>query len=140
MRRAVGGRISVESYDDSTWKGGGDTSAMDHPGRGYCASDLQDDLPGTWRPAELSIGRMPGQSGNENGKAGALRALAFPRHRGDSEGRKLSPPTVRPMQHAGPQAGTERTAPGHGPVCKGGGAEETTACGGVDEGEFRAGL
>ena len=119
MQRVVGGRIPVESYDDSIWEGGIDTAAMDHPGRGYCASDLQDDLPGEGRPAEISSGGMPGQSGDENGNTGALLAPACPRHRGDSGGSKLPPPTVRPMRHAGPQAGPERTAPRHGTVCKG---------------------
>ena len=50
------------------------------------------------------------------------------------------PPTVRLMRHAGTQAGPEREAPGHGTVCKGGGAEEMTDCGGGDEGEFGAGF
>ena len=40
----------------------------------------------------------------------------------------------------GPKAGPEWMAPGHGTVCKGGGAEETTACGGRDEGDLGAGL
>ena len=120
VRRAVGGRIPVKSYDESTWEGGGGMSAMEHPDRGDRASDLQDDLTGEGRTAELSSGRMPGQSGDEDGNAGALLEPACLRHRGDSGGRKLPPPTVRPMRHAGPQADPERTAPGHGTVCKGG--------------------
>ena len=47
---------------------------------------------------------------------------------------------VRSMRHDGPQAGPERTSSVHSIVCKGGGAEETTAHGGGDEGEFGAGL
>ena len=37
---------------------------------------------------------------------------------------------VRPMRHAGPQVGPERTAPGHDTVCTGGGEKEITARGG----------
>ena len=127
MRRAVGVRIPFESYDDSTWESGGDTLAMEHPGRGDRASDLQDDLTGEGRTAELSSGGMPVQSGDKDGNVGALRAPEYPRHRGNSVERKLPPPTVRPMRHAGPQASLERTATGHGTVCKGGGAEEMKA-------------
>ena len=50
------------------------------------------------------------------------------------------PPTVRPMQHAGPPEGTECQAPCHSTVCQGSGAEEVADLGGGDEGEFRAGL
>ena len=95
---------------------------------------------GKGRTAEMSGGRVPGQSGNKDGNAGALRAPACPRHFGDSGGRKLTPLMVRPMRHAGPPAGLERAAPGHSKVLKGGGAEEATAGGGGDAGEFGAGL
>ena len=115
-------------------------TAMEHPGRGGWASDFQDDLPGKRRPAELSNGGMPGPSGDKDGNAGALHAPVFTRHRGYSGGGKLPPTMVRPMRNAGPLAGPERQAPGHGTVCQGSGAEETTTCGGGDEGEFGAGL
>ena len=88
----------------------------------------------------MSSYRIPEQSGDKDGNAGALLALACPQNRSDSGGRKLSPLTVRPILHAGPQAGPERSTPGHGTVCKGGGAEETTACEGRDEEEFGAGI
>ena len=45
IRRVVDGRIPDEPYDDSTWEGGRDTKAMEHPGHGYWATDFQDDLP-----------------------------------------------------------------------------------------------
>ena len=45
MQIVLGGGIPVKSYDDSTWEGGKDTSAMKHPGRGDWDSDFQDDLP-----------------------------------------------------------------------------------------------
>ena len=51
-------------------------SATEHPGRGDWDSDFQDDLPGEGRPAVLTGGGMPGQSGNEDGNAGALPAPA----------------------------------------------------------------
>ena len=138
--RVVGGGISVKSYDDSTWEGDRDTSAMEQPGRGDWASEFQDDLPGKGRPAELPGGGMPGQIGNKDENAGAIPAPACPRHHGYYGGGKLPPPMVRPMRHAGPQAVPERTAPGHGTVYNGRGEEETTARGGGDEGEFGAGL
>ena len=74
MRRVVGGGIPDESYDDSTWEVGGDTAAMEHPGRRDWASDFQDDLPGEGRPTELPGGGMPGPSGDEDGNVGALPA------------------------------------------------------------------
>ena len=82
VRIVVGVGIPDESYDDSTWEGGGDTTAMEHPGRGDWASEFQDDLPGEGRPAELPGGGMPGPSGDEDGNAGALPAPACPRYRG----------------------------------------------------------
>ena len=97
MRIVVGSRVPVESYDDSTWEGGGDTSAMEHPGRGDWASDLQDDLPGKGRPSELSSGRMPGRSSYKYGNAVELMVPECNQHHGDSGIRKLPPPTVRPM-------------------------------------------
>ena len=61
----------------------------------------------------MSSGRVPRQSGDEDGNAGALCSPACPRHRGDSGGRKLLPYTVILMQHAGPLAGLKRAAPVH---------------------------
>ena len=113
---------------------------MEHPGRGGWASDFKDDLPSKGRPAKLPGGGMPVPSGDEEVNEGALPALACTRQRGYYGGGYLPPPTVRPMQHAGPPADPERQAPSHGTVCQGGGAEETTACGGGNEGEFGAGL
>ena len=113
---------------------------MENPGRGDWASDFQNDLPGQGRPADLPSGRIPRQSGDKDSNAGALLALACPQHRGDSGGGKPPPPTLRPMQHAGSQAGPEQTAPDHGTVCKWGGAEKTTDRGGGEKGEFGAGL
>ena len=55
-------------------------------------SDLQDDLPGKGRTAELSSGGMTGQSGYEDSNAGTLFSQACPQHRGDSGGRKLAHP------------------------------------------------
>ena len=108
VRRVVGGGIPDEPYDDSTWEGDGDTTAMEHPGSGGWALDLQDDLPGEGRPAELPDGGMPGPRGGEDDNVGALTAPACPRHCGYSGGGQLPPPTVRPMQHAGSPAGPER--------------------------------
>ena len=101
---------------------------MEHPGRRGWALDFQDDLPDKGRTAELTGGEMPGPSGNEDGNLGALHTPACPQHCGYSGVGKLPPPTVRPMQHAGPPEGPERQAPDQGTVCQGGGTEETAAC------------
>ena len=73
------------------------------------------------------IGGVPVETGNEYGDAGALRAPACPRHRGDSGGRKLPPPTVRQVRHAGPPEGAEWAPPGDRAVCERGGEKETAA-------------
>ena len=114
--RDVGGRIRVESYDDSTQEGGGDTAAMEHNGRGDWTPDLQDFLPGKGRTAEMSSGGVPGKRGNEDSNAGALRAPAYPQHRGDHVERKPPPHTVHLMRHAIPPESVERAAPGHSTV------------------------
>ena len=49
---------------------------------------------------------------------------------------KPPPPTVRPVQHAGPLLGPERQAPYHIPVCQGSIAEEAVARRGGDEGSL----
>ena len=74
MRRYFVGRIPVESYDDSTWDGGGYTAAMEHTVCGDLTPNLQDILPGERSTAEISSGRVTGQSGDEDGNVGALRA------------------------------------------------------------------
>ena len=86
------------------------------------------------------IGGVPVETGNEYGDAGALRAPECPRHRGDSGGRKLPPPTVRQMRHAGTPEGAEQAAPGYRTVPQGDRTEETEAGGGGDAGEFGAGV
>ena len=92
VRRVVGGGIPDDSSDDSTWEGGGETTAMDHPRRGGWATDFQNDFTSKGRPAELPVGGMPGPSGDEDSNAGALTALTCPRNRGHSGGGK-PPPT-----------------------------------------------
>ena len=51
---------------------------MEHPGRRDWTPDVQDDLPGKGRTAEMTSGEVPGQSGDEDGDAGALQAPACP--------------------------------------------------------------
>ena len=140
VRRVLGGGIPDKSSDDSTWEVGGNTTEMEHPGRGVWASDFQDDLPVKGRPTELSGGGMPRPSGDEDGNTGALPAPVCYRHHGYPGGKKTPPTTMRLMRHAGTPAGPEQQAPGHGSVCQGGGAEEATACGGGAEGDLGAGL
>ena len=140
MQRDVDSRIPIDSFDNSTRQGGKETAEMEHTNRGGRTPDLPDVLPGKGRTADMPRGGVPGESGDEDGTAGALRAPAYPRHRGDYGRRKLPPPTVCPMRHAGPPAGLERTAPGHGTVCNEGGAEEMMTGGGGDAEEYGAGL
>ena len=83
---------------------------------------------------------MSGPSNGDDGDAGALPAPTCPRHRGHSGGGKPPPPTVHPMRHAGPPAGTERQAPCHSAVRQGSGAEEAAARGGGAEGELGEGF
>ena len=135
VRRAVGGRIPVDSSDDSKQEGGSDTAAMEHTGRGDQTPDLQDVLHGEGRTAEMPSDGVPKHSGDKDGNAGALLAPACPRHCGE-----LPPPTVRPVRHSSPPAGVERAAPGHSIVKKGGRTEETTSGGGGYAGEYGAGL
>ena len=65
-----------------------------HGGRG---ADISNGLPGQGRPAELPGGGMTQPSGDEDVDAGALTALACPRHRGHYGGWKPPPPTVHLM-------------------------------------------
>ena len=76
--RDVGSRIPVKSYDVSTQEVGGYTAVIEHTGHRDWNLELQDLLPGKGRTAEISIDRVPGQSGDEDGNTGALRALAYP--------------------------------------------------------------
>ena len=87
------------------------------------------------RPAELTSGGMPGTSGNEDGDAGSFYAPAFPGHHGHFGVGKPPPPTVPPIQHAGPLAYTEQKAPCHCTVRQGSGAIEAAVSGGGFEGE-----
>ena len=89
---------------------------------------------------DIPRGGVPGESGDEDGNAGALRAPACPRHRGGAGAKKLPPPTVRQVRYAGPPEGAERTAPGDRAVPQGSGEEETAAGREGDEGELRAGV
>ena len=78
VRRVVGGGIPDESSDNSTWEGGKDMTAMEHPGRRVWALDFHNYVPREWKPVELPGGGMPRPSGYEDGNAGALPAPAFP--------------------------------------------------------------
>ena len=75
-------------------------------------------------------------SGDEDSDAGTLPAPACPGHRGHSGGGKPPPPTVHPMQHSGPLAGTERQTPCHRSVRQGIRVEEAAASGGGAEVEL----
>ena len=93
---------------------------MENPDRGQSLPGILDFLSGKGGIAEMPRGGLPGETGDEDGDAGALRAPACPRHRGDAGGRKLPPPTVRPVQHAGPPEGAKWEPPGDRAVCENG--------------------
>ena len=97
LRRDAGGRLPVKSSDDSTCEGVGEAATVDHTGRGESAPGLPDFLSGKGGTADMPRGGVPGESGDEDGSAGEIRAPACPRHRGYAGGRKLPPPTVRPV-------------------------------------------
>ena len=84
---------------------------MDPPD-GKRGQDVQDVLPDEGGTAEMSRGGVHRGPSNKDGNAGALRAPARPRHRGDAGGRKLPPPTVSQVLHAGPQEGAQWAPPG----------------------------
>ena len=140
VQRDAGGRLPVESSDDSTWEGYGATSTVDHSGHGKGAPVIPDVLSGKGGTADMPRGGVPRESGNEDSNAGTLCAPACPRHCGDAVGSKLPPPTVRPVRHAGPPEGAERAAPGDCTVPQESGKEEMTAVRDGDEGELGAGV
>ena len=126
MWGTAGGRINVESSDDSTWESGGVKTPVDNPDRGQVPG-IPDVLSRKGGTAEMLHGGVPRETGDEDGHAGALRAPTCTRNRGDAEGRKLPPPMVRHVRHAGPPEGAEWAPPGHRAVCKMGGEKETEA-------------
>ena len=140
MQIDAGGWLSVESFDDSTWEGDRATMTVDQPGRGKGPPGIPDVLSKKGRTADMPLRRVPREIDDEDGNAGALRAPECPWHCGDAGGRKLPPPTVRPVRHAGLPVGAERAAPGDHPVPQGSGKEDTTAGRDGDEGELGAGV
>ena len=84
--------------------------------------------------------RVPGEIGDKDSNAGALRAPECSRQRDDTGGRKLLPPMVRPVRHSGTPEGAERAAPGDRTVPKWSGKEEMTAGRDGDKGELGAGV
>ena len=67
---------------------------MDTP-EGKRGPDIGDVLPDEGGATAMSRGKVPGDTGNKDCNAGALRAPECPRHRGDAGGRKITAPTVR---------------------------------------------
>ena len=106
-----GGGICGRSQDDSAWAIGRGATDLEKLGRGGIAADISLSLPGQGRPVELPGGGMPGPSGDEDGDAGPFTIPACPGHRGHYGGEKPPSPTVHPIRHANPLAGTERQSP-----------------------------
>ena len=94
-------------------------ATLHHTSRGKGAPGIPDVLSRKWGTSDMHRGGVPGESGDKDSNAGALSALACPRHRGDSGGRKISPPKVRPVRHASNPEGAERAAPGTAQCLKG---------------------
>ena len=92
-------RVHVELSDDSTWKSSRAAENVDPPdGRG--GQDVQDVLPNEGGGAAVSSGGVPKGASNKDGDAGALRAPARPRHRGDAGGGQPTPPMLPPSYTA----------------------------------------
>ena len=113
VRITASGWLPVESYDESTWESGRTKRPVEHPGRGQGPPGILGVLSEKGGTTDMPRGGVPGENCNKDGDAGALSAPAYPRHRGDAGGRKLPPPTVLLMRHAGTPEGLERAAPGH---------------------------
>ena len=79
-------------------------------------------FPGQRRQETMPSGGMLGGVGKTSGDAGALCALARPRHRGDTGGGKPPPTTVPPVRPSGLQEDAQRAPPGDQPVQDGDGA------------------
>ena len=140
MQGDADGQILVNSSDNSTWEGGEEKAAMDHNGHGEWAPELPDILFSKGETAEMPRGGVPRESDDKDGNAGALCAPACPRHRGDPGGRKLPPPTVHPVRHAGPPEGAEQEVPGDHAVPQGSGKEYMATGRDIDKGELGAGV
>ena len=78
VQRTAGGRLPVESSDDSTWESVGAKTPVDHPGRGHGPPGIIDALSGKGGTAEMPCGGVPGENGDEDGDVGALRIPACP--------------------------------------------------------------
>ena len=61
MWRTPGGRVNVESSDDSTWESGGATTHMDTP-EGKRGPDIQDVLPD--KGGTMAMSRRKGARGD----------------------------------------------------------------------------
>ena len=120
-------RLNVDSSDDLTWERSGAKTTLDNPDIRQGPPGIPDVLSGKGGTAEMPRGGVPGETGDEDGDVGALCAPACPLHRGDDGGRKIHPPTMRQVRHAGPPEGAEWAPPGDCAVCERGREKETAA-------------
>ena len=142
VRSAVtaGSRLPAESSDELTWESGGAKMPVENPDRGQGSPVIPDVLSGKGGTVEMPRGEVLWETGDEDYDAGAICAPACPRHRGESGGRKLPPPTVPQVRHAGPPSGAEWESPGDRAVCKRSEEEETAADRDKYEGELGVGF
>ena len=108
VRGGDGGMIYGGTQDDSAWASGRGATELENLVHGGRAADILHGLPVQGRPAELPGGGTPGPSCDEDGDASLFPIPACYGHRGHSGVGKPPPPTVHPMRHAGPPAGTEQ--------------------------------
>ena len=115
MPGGVRDTIPVESHDDSTREGRTTTTPLGPPDD-WGGQDIQNEFSDEGRQATVPGGGMPRGVSNTSGNAGALRALACPRHRGHIGGGKPPPTTVPPVRPVGLQEGAQWAPPGDQPM------------------------
>ena len=142
MRGVWGGTrgwIHVESPDDSTWEGRTTATPLG-PTDDWGAQDVQNEFPDEGRQTAVPCGWMPGGVRDTSGNAGALRAPARPRHRGNIGGGQPPPTKVPPVRPAGLQEGAQWVPPGDQPVQDGSGEETTETRSGRDRDHIGEGV
>ena len=118
MRGDAGVRLNVDSSEDSTWESGGAKTSVGNPER-VKGPGIPDVLSGKGGTAEMPRGGVPGETGNEDGNAGALSAPACPRHRDDTGGRKITLPRCARCDMQVPRRALNGRHPGTAQCAKG---------------------
>ena len=96
--------LTYENSDDSTWEGRNTATPLGLPD-GWGSQVVQNEFSCEGWQATVPGGGMPGGVSNTGGDAGALCALARPRHRGYLGGGQPPPTTMPPVRPSGIQEG-----------------------------------